>query len=476
MTSHLSKGPMRPLTLAKMCPEILCHIVDKLLEMNHDRDKIATWEWNPLIEQEPVFKSLGGYTDALNFAATCKGLYQHLTRRIYLHDVQYNMSAALLISARLNNLAAVRQSLDAGADVHTGDTTASMTYSVPILKGNQGYWIPLNIRDQATALHWAAYKGHQDIVSLLLQRGADINYRVRLDIAESQYRQDSAARHPTPENYPIDFCSDDVAILVEMACETLEGIDSDIVRLKMEQGANPLYFAIHGRRCDTAELLIRSGASMITHTGSRSHALHQAVANCDLNMVKLILQYETVNINRIRDMRHSSPLHYIDDVDGKAVAEAIGIIRTLVQHGASVNATDVYGTSPLKIYLRDAPRGPVVSEFIRHGSHISEELYLYYGSDPADFPAGLKSAFREAEGRGFLLLVDIPLPPDVTGLNALRLRYHQFYRLVVGTSSIPDDMVVWSEDEWQEYWESRPLVCTAASRLGGLWDQRNQQI
>ncbi|SPJ70533.1 uncharacterized protein FTOL_00261 [Fusarium torulosum] len=473
MASQLSMVPERPLTLVKMCPEIFCHIVEKLLEMNHDRNKSAKWEWDPSIEGEPVFKPLGGYTDALNFAATCKGLYQHVTRGIYRHDVHYNMSAALLISAKLNNLAGVGQSLDAGADVHTGDTTESMTYYIKTPERRRGFWIPLNLKDQVTALHWATYKGHKDIVSLLLQRGADINYRVRLDIAEWQNRRDSdwPARPRVLDHYPVSFCGDDIAIHVDMACKTLEGIDSDIVRLKMEQGANTLYFAIHSRSCDMAEFLVNNGASMITHTGSRTHALHQAVTNCDLDMVRLILRYETVDINSIRDIRHSSPLHYIDDLDGGAVTEAVEIIKTLVQHGASINATDVYGTLPLKMYMRrEPPMEPIVSEFIRNGSHTFEEFYLLYRSDPANFPEGLKSAFRDAEVRGFPLLADIPLPFDLTGLNALRLRYHQFYSLVEGTSVIPDDMVEWGEDEWQEYWEERPLVCTTAPRLGGLWD------
>jgi ankyrin repeat protein len=475
MTSQLSKDSKRPLTLAEMCPEILCHIADKLLEMNHDRDKSATWEWNHLIQEEPVFKPLGGYKDALNFAATCKGLYLHITRGIYRHDVRYNMSAALLISAKLNNVAGVRQSLDARADVHTGDTTEPMKYYIKTPGRTQGFWIPLNLKDQVTALHWAAYMGHRDIVSLLMQRGADINYRVRLDIAEWQNQRDSArlARPRLLDHYPLRFCSDEIAIHVDMACKTLEGIDPDIVRLKMEQGANPLYFAIQNRNCDMAEFLINRGASMNTHTGTRSHALHQAVTNCDLDMVKLILRYEIVDINSIRDIRDSSPLHYIDDLEGTAVVEVVEIIKTLVQHGASVNATDVYGTLPLKIYMRKLPVEPIVSEFIRHGSHTFEEFYLIYGLDPADFPEGLKSAFRDAEVRGFPLLVDLALPSDFAGLNALRLRYHQFYSLVEGTSVIPDNMVLWGDDEWQEYWEERPLVCTTAPRLGGLWDKND---
>lgn len=470
MARNLSVAPRRPLTLGDICPEIVCYIVEKLLEMNPDRNKRASWERNPSKENQPVFRPLGRYKDALNFAATCKDLYECITPTIYRHDVRYNMSAALLISAKLNNIAGVEKSLDAGADVHTGDTTESMRYSE---QGNSS-WIPLNIRDQVTALHWAAYKGHKRIVLFLLERGADINYRVRLDTAEWQNRKDSGrpGRHILLDHYIISFCTDDVAIQVDMACNTLKGIDPDIVRLMMEQGANPLHFAIDSRRCDMAELLIKSGASMITHTGSKTHALHQAVSNCDLDMVKLILRYETVDIDSIRDTRHASPHHYIDDFDGQKVNETVEIIKALVQNGASVNATDVYGRTPLMIYLRLAPKEPVVSELIRHGSHTAEEFYLEYTLDPENFPDGLKSAFREAKVRGFPLLADISLPFDFPSRNALRLRYLHFYSLVKGTNVIPDHMVGWGEDEWEEYWEKRLfLVCTSASRLGGLWDQ-----
>jgi ankyrin repeat protein len=472
MAPQLSMVPKRPLTLGDLCPEIVCKIVEILLDMNPDRNKKASWEWNPSIEHKPLFRPLRRYKDALNFAATCTDLYQYVTPTIYSHDVRYNMSAALLISAKLNNRAGVKKSLEAGAEVHTGDTTESMTYYIETPERVKSSWIPLNLRDQATALHWAACYGHKDIVLFLLDRDADINYRVRLDTAEWQNRQDSGrpTRQLILDHYPISFCTDDIAIQVDTACETLEGIDPNIVRLKMEQGANPLYFAIDSRCYDMAELLIESGASMITHTGSKTHALHQAVSNCDLDMVKLILRYETVDIDSIRDTRHASPLHYIDDFDGENVNEAVEIIKALVQHGASVNATDVYERSPLKLYIREPPRERVISELIRHGSHIVEEFYLKYTFDPENFPDGLKSAFREAEVRGFPLLADIPLPSAFASLNALRLRYRHFYSLVKGTNVMPDHMIGWGEDKWEEYWEKRPLACTSASRLGGLWD------
>lgn len=472
MAHNLSVVPRRPLALGDICPENVRYIVEKLLEMNPDRNKKASCKWNPSLEHKLVFRPLGRYKDALNFAATCKHLYEYITPAIYRYDVRYNMSAALLISAKLNNIAGVEKSLDAGADVHTGDTTESMIETSE--RGNSS-WVPLNLRDQVTALHWAVYNGHGRIVLFLLERGADINYRVRLDTAEWENRKESGrpGRFFLLDHYTISFCTDDVAIQVDKACKTLEGIDPDIVRLKMEQGANPLHFAIDNRRCDMAELLIKSGASMITHTGTKTHALHQAVSNCHLDMVKLILRYETVDIDSIRDTRYASPLHYIDDFDGENVNEAVEIIKALVQHGASVNATDVHGRSPLMIHLRRSPKERIVSELIRHGSHTAEEFYLEYTLDQENFPDGLKSAFREAKARGFPLLADIPLPSDVTSLKALRLRYLHFYSLVKGTNVIPDDhMVGWGEDEWEDYWKKRPFfVCTSAPRLGGLWDQ-----
>ena len=448
------------LSLTRLPRDILLCIVDAILEKNYDPP--VKWSWDPDEEPEPRFNPLQTFRDALSLAATCKTLYTDLTGGIYRKDVQHNGSAALLRSAITGNVAGIVRSLDAGADIHIGDATQGLVVCKStrersatgrVKKIPNRTWYPWDMSDQVTALHWAAYHGHSDVVTQLLERGADINRRVRLDSRpklEIIYFND-------PEQatylYPADFCCDLVKRNISSGGAFLQSVDKAVAIWTLEHGASPLYFAITGGDLGTSRLLIEKGASLDTHLGTRVHALHQAVANCDVNLVEFLLSINQVasRINTIQDGRRGSALHclnYDDEEDWHANCQ---IIKLLVSHGCRLDILDNYNNLPVDEANDLCPTA--VAELIRHGSHLPRFLPSY-----RPIPEEISIAIGEVLARG----LTIP-ERNLNTLISSEIRggwwmYPHFYKLVHRTNSIPVSLSGLTLFQWILYWQARPFA------------------
>ncbi|ENH65270.1 hypothetical protein FOC1_g10005800 [Fusarium oxysporum f. sp. cubense race 1] len=144
--------------------------------------------------------------------------------------------------------------------------------------------------------------------------------------------------------------------------------------MKLEQGANTLYFAVEGGNIDIAESLIKAGADLMTHTGIGLTALHQAVSNGDISMAKDLL-VEGIDPNSA-DPFGKTPLHFIKCSEEEMAHPAVKMIKTLVEHRADINRWDLLGNTPLLTHLQDFERNDsVIAEFIRQGAHIYEGFY-----------------------------------------------------------------------------------------------------
>ncbi|KAK2923928.1 Ankyrin repeat [Fusarium oxysporum f. sp. vasinfectum] len=178
----------RPLTLTNFPPEIIKCIIDKILDEN-SLHKEESWEWDYWPEPEPEHNPLQVYVDALNLAATCKDIRRLVTKQIYIRDARDNNSAALLVSAKRNDIAGVIRALHIGANIHSDDATETVTYYTTRPNAiKTGHRVPLQLDNQVTAIHWAAFNGHKEIVSLLLNHGASINHRASIDARSEQRR------------------------------------------------------------------------------------------------------------------------------------------------------------------------------------------------------------------------------------------------------------------------------------------------
>ncbi|KAK2133710.1 ankyrin repeat-containing domain protein [Fusarium oxysporum II5] len=333
----------RPLTLTNFPPEIIKCIIDKILDENRVH-KEESWEWDYWPEPEPEHNPLQVYVDALNLAATCKDIRRLVTKQIYIRDARDNHSAALLVSAKRNDIAGVIRALHIGANIHSDDATETVTYYTTGPNAiKTGHRVPLQLDNQVTAFHWAAFNGHKEIVSLLLNHGASINHRVSID--------------------------------ARLRClGSPQAVDNQYRFMKLEKGANTLYFAVKGGNIDIAESLIKAGADLMTHTGTGLTALHQAVSNGDISMAKGLLM-EGIDPNSANPFG-KTPLHFIKCPEEEMAHPAVKMTQTLVEHGADINRWDLLGNTPLLTHLQDFERNDsVIAEFIRQGAHIYEGFY-----------------------------------------------------------------------------------------------------
>ncbi|KAF4496186.1 hypothetical protein FAGAP_7674 [Fusarium agapanthi] len=478
MSPQTSGVTGRPITFSNFPPEIIQCIIDKILDEN-SLHREQSWEWDYWSKPEPEHNPLQVYVDALNLAATCKDIRRLATKQIYTRDVRENQSAALLISAKRGEIAGVMQALDVGANIRSDDATETVTYYTTGPNAvKTGHRVPLHLDNQVTAIHWAAFNGHTDIVSLLLNHGANINHRVRIDARErftlprlpaDQQDQDCSVI----DYYPFTFANRALAHNAFLGLRCLgspQAVDNQYRFMKLEQGANPLYFAVEGGNIEIAEYLIEAGADLTTHTGTGLNALHQAVSNGDVSMAKYLLM-EGIDPNST-DPFGKTPLHFINSSEDGMVYPAVKMIKTLVDHGADINKWDRLGNTPLITYLQEFERNDsVIAEFIRQGAHIYQGFYNGLEAPPNELSQVIYSAMTYI---GFVGpgCEPIPLPPNhYSGLVWSQTReaiYRHFYRLIHQTDTVPERLAGFSPREWEEYWEKRPFVYVDAPLLGNL--------
>lgn len=283
---------------------------------------------------------LTAWRDVANLAKTCKNLYYTVTPILYTRDVELNNASALLLSARSGNLRTLYNSLANGADVDTLDHTLPQMRSC-FADHNATLPCVLNF----TALHWAANELRGKVVAILLNHGANIDQRSDV--------------------------FDDAAGTVEVdgltTCESVGRCCNKAGRLS-RSGASPLYYALstgnqertdvvdndeygvpaEGPALKVARRLIDAGASLITHRGFGTHAIHQAVRrSAPVSFIRYLLEDRGVDPD-VRDGTGSTAVHHLPEfMDGACFRPALGTLCLLAEHGADLDAVDRSGRSAI---------------------------------------------------------------------------------------------------------------------------------
>lgn len=121
-----------------------------------------------------------------------------------------------------------------------------------------------------------------------------------------------------------------------------------------------------------AEKWLKSGADVNAKYGGteavRTSALHVAVDDNNINLVKLLIDHNADSNIRSGDEQKIAPIHSATDKGHKQ------IIELLLNHGAEVNITDSRDMTPLHVAaLRKDP--DIVSLLLKHGADPNAENY-----------------------------------------------------------------------------------------------------
>jgi len=234
-----------------------------------------------------------------------------------------------------------------------------------------------------TPLHFAAWKGHKDIIHYLIKKGADI------------HAQDSDGS--TPLYWAANFGHEEiVTALIQNGAEVNSqnnfGItplhraafkgNTDIVKFFIDkgseinvknkhQGRTPLQNAIEAGHEETVKVLLENGAEVKSKDNAGKNSLFIAAENGYLEIVKLIID-KGPEINSRESLYNRNSLHLASLNGYKEIAEL------LISKGIEIDAADKRGKTPL-YYAAKYGHKSVAELLISHGATKPDDIIENYG-------------------------------------------------------------------------------------------------
>jgi len=208
-------------------------------------------------------------------------------------------------------------------------------------------------KDGWTPLHYAARSGHQDVVLLLIDNGADVNAEAPdkskpLDHATwSDHKDvvklliDKGTNIPKDDNLLYWSCMYGYRDLADLLIK--KGADVNSKAWPNAPSLEAVWNTPSSRQLDILKLLLDNGADPNAKDRWDWSLLHYTEGNVDLT--RLLLD-KGANPNAIENECGLTPLHLAADKGRKAMVEL------LISRGADVNAKDYYGRTPLS-YAED---------------------------------------------------------------------------------------------------------------------------
>ncbi len=190
-----------------------------------------------------------------------------------------------------------------------------------------------SISHHDTPLHQAARRGSATITRMLLEAGADANAR------------------NTSENTPLYVA----AFLGHAKVAELLLQAGAEVNAACFMGFTPLYMAARLGRKEVVQVLVDHGA--------KTHNIHEAAGIGDVEKVRQFLAADDSLIDQ-EAMTGGMPLHWA------AVNGELEVVRTLIEAGADVNASDTDGETPLTKAARD-DHGEIINLLLAHGATVN---------------------------------------------------------------------------------------------------------
>ncbi|WCR53691.1 MAG: Phosphocholine transferase AnkX [Wolbachia endosymbiont of Ctenocephalides orientis wCori] len=305
----------------------------------------------------------------------------------------------------------------------------------------------INVKDNDgwTPLHWAARQGYQATVELQIKYKANVNARNNdgdkpvglAKLHNHKVIEQLLKDHSNPTEL---LCSEikksnieEVRLMIERDGADVNATDSQgktplqfarsvemadllvnsgaVVDAKDRGGFTPLHWAARNELLEVAEFLIGKGADVNAEVGNGTgdHLLHFAARKGLLAVIELLIKHNA-DIN-VQDKQEKTPLHLAMQNDKKDIVEIllnhdkinviikdkdgltplrwakdVGIVVSLIEKGANVNAKDNDGNTLLHLAAKDGHTA-VVELLIGKGVDItannSNEMPLNLTNDEA---------------------------------------------------------------------------------------------
>ncbi len=231
-----------------------------------------------------------------------------------------------------------------------------------------------------TQLFYAVYKGHLEIVKLLLEKGANVN-------AKDKYGDTPLLRATKQRHLEI------VKLLLDKGADVNE---------KDKYGDTPLLSAVEIDHLEIVKLLLEKGANVNAKNMNGYTPLMRATENGHLEMVKLLLD-RGANVNEKNKNNYETSLHW---AVWRRWGGDLEIAKLLLEKGANVNAKDMNGYTPL---LRATEQGDL--EIMR--------LLLYKGADVNEKNKSEETPLHAAAKSGKIGIIKLLLQynADITIVN-----------------------------------------------------------
>ena len=342
------------------------------------------------------------------------------------YDIGEGLETSLRLAADQGHEKMVRMLLEHGADPCSKDpltSTALMNacsnghFRVAQILLDHGSDSNDQYRERGEALEASAFYGHDKVFKLLLGYGADVNtigphggtaLRAAVERENNRIFQ-ILLDHGADVN--ISHGSNGTALQAaalngnQMMLEKLIHHGAEIDAISRPRygptGSTALQTATAEERQDIFDLLLLHGAN-VDIQGSSGTALHEAASISNLGMVKTLLGHGACAT--IKSIRGSTPLHEVS----RSYGGDKNIVELLLSHGANVNAQDSDYCTALH-YASSRGHKDVVDVLIRHGATLNGanrngqtalylassaghlnvvEILLLHGATVNNFPGG----------------------------------------------------------------------------------------
>uniref|UniRef100_A0A8C9TCC7 Ankyrin 2 n=1 Tax=Scleropages formosus TaxID=113540 RepID=A0A8C9TCC7_SCLFO len=243
--------------------------------------------------------------------------------------------------------------------------------NVSTLLLNRGAAVDFTARNGITPLHVASKRGNTNMVNLLLDRGAQIDAKTRVSLlclavvsrslsAVPALSRSLSGVPPCLTLRPLDLSC--LALRpVSLPCLALRLLYEPLTALVSQDGLTPLHCAARSGHDSSVEVLLEKGAPLLARTKNGFTPLHIACKKNRVKVMELLVKYGAA----IQAITESglTPIHVA------AFMGHLSIVLLLLQNGASPDVCNVRGETALHMAAR-AGQVEVVRCLLRNGALV----------------------------------------------------------------------------------------------------------